>query len=402
MFWFCGYRLACFLGSNSMTPIQPLQNVRVLDLTQVFAGPYCTYQLALLGAQVIKVEPPGGEMTRYGGALPELSKQGLGLSFCTQNAQKNCVEMDLKDPVHLGKVLDLAAEADIFVQNYRPGVAQRLGLGEKALAAVNPRLVYCSISAYGDVGPIGHRPAYDHVVQAMSGIMSTTGTDEMGPVKVGAPYIDYATGLNAAFAVMAGLRQRDITGEFQHVDVSMLDTAMMMMANNLVTVATTGEDLPKLGNEAASRAPSSGCFATQGGELLMLAANNQRQFGDLCEVLGHAEWAEDPRWVEPQVRAANQDALRELFESVFLCKPAHQWEILLDQAGVPASRVRKLSETVAEGQLQARGLLTTLTVGNDATPVSLPGIGFRLNRVSLTPDRPPRSVGANDAEWRSD
>lgn len=402
MFWFCGYRLACFLGSNSMTPIQPLQNVRVLDLTQVFAGPYCTYQLALLGAQVIKVEPPGGEMTRYGGALPELSKQGLGLSFCTQNAQKNCVEMDLKDPVHLGKVLDLAAEADIFVQNYRPGVAQRLGLGEKALAAVNPRLVYCSISAYGDVGPIGHRPAYDHVVQAMSGIMSTTGTDEMGPVKVGAPYIDYATGLNAAFAVMAGLRQRDITGEFQHVDVSMLDTAMMMMANNLVTVATTGEDLPKLGNEAASRAPSSGCFATQGGELLMLAANNQRQFGDLCEVLGHAEWAEDPRWVEPQERAANQDALRELFESVFLSKPAHQWEILLDQAGVPASRVRKLSETVAEGQLQARGLLTTLTVGNDATPVSLPGIGFRLNRVSLTPDRPPRSVGANDAEWRSD
>ena len=385
-----------------MTCIQPLQNIRVLDLTQVFAGPYCTYQLALLGAQVIKVEPPGGEMTRYAGALPELSKQGLGLMFCTQNAQKNCVEMDLKDPVQVAKVLDLVAEADIFIQNYRPGVAQRLGLGEEALAAVNPRLVYCSISAYGEVGPIGHRPAYDHVVQAMSGIMSTTGTDEMGPVKVGAPYIDYATGLNAAFAVMAGLRQRDLTGEFQHVDVSMLDTAMTMMANNLVTVATTGEDLPKLGNEAASRAPSSGCFATQGGELLMLAANNQRQFADLCEVLGHSEWAQDPRWAEPRARAANQDALRALFESVFLSKSASEWESLLDQAGVPASRVRKLSETVAEGQLQARGLLKTLAVGDDATPVSLPGIGFRLNRVSLTPDRPPRAVGANDAQWWSD
>lgn len=385
-----------------MTCIQPLQNIRVLDLTQVFAGPYCTYQLALLGAQVIKVEPPGGEMTRYAGALPELSKQGLGLSFCTQNAQKNCVEMDLKDPVQVAKVLDLVAEADIFIQNYRPGVAQRLGLGEEALAAVNPRLVYCSISAYGEVGPIGHRPAYDHVVQAMSGIMSTTGTDEMGPVKVGAPYIDYATGLNAAFAVMAGLRQRDLTGEFQHVDVSMLDTAMTMMANNLVTVATTGEDLPKLGNEAASRAPSSGCFATQGGELLMLAANNQRQFADLCEVLGHSEWAQDPRWAEPRARAANQDALRALFESALLSKSASEWESLLDQAGVPASRVRKLSETVAEGQLQARGLLKTLAVGDDATPVSLPGIGFRLNRVSLTPDRPPQAVGANDAQWWSD
>ena len=382
-----------------MNSIQPLQNVRVLDLTQVFAGPYCTYQLALLGAQVIKVEPPGGEMTRYGGALPELSKQGLGLSFCTQNAQKNCIEMDLKDPVQVAKVLELAAEADIFVQNYRPGVAKRLGLGEGALAAVNPRLVYCSISAYGEVGPIGHRPAYDHVVQAMSGIMNTTGTDEMGPVKVGAPYIDYATGLNAAFAVMAGLRARDLTGAFQYVDVSMLDTAMTMMANNLVTVATTGQDLPTLGDDAASRAPLSHSCATRGGELLMLAANNERQFADLCEVLGHSEWAQDPRWAEPRARAANQDALREIFESAFLAKSALEWETLLDQAGVPASRVRKLSETVTEGQLQARGLLKTLTVGDDATPVSLPGIGFRLNRVSLTPDRPPRAVGANDAEW---
>ena len=385
-----------------MDSTQPLKRIRVIDLTQVFAGPYCTYQLALLGAQVIKVEPPGGEMTRYGGALPELAEQGLGLSFCTQNAQKNCIELDLKDSRHVAKVLDLAAEADIFIQNYRPGVAQRLGLGEGALAAVNPRLVYCSISAYGEVGPIGHRPAYDHVVQAMSGIMSTTGTDEMGPVKVGAPYIDYATGLNAAFAVMAGLRQRDLTGEFQRVDVSMLDTAMTMMANNLVTVATTGEDMPKLGNEAASRAPSSGCYATQGGDLLMLAANNQRQFVNLCEVLGHPEWAADPRWAEPRARAANQDALRELFKSSFLSKPADEWESLLDQTGVPASRVRKLSETVAEGQLQARGLLTTLPVGKDATPVSLPGIGFRLNRASLTPDRPPRALGADDARWWSD
>ena len=206
-----------------MSSSLPLASIRALDLTQVFAGPYCTYQLALLGAQVIKVEPPGGEMRRYGGALPELSKQGLGLSFCTQNAQKSCVELDLKQPDQLAQVLALAAEADVFVQNFRPGVARRLGLGEGVLAQINPRLVYCSISAYGDVGPIGHRPAYDHVVQAMSGIMNTTGTEAMGPVKVGAPYVDYATGLNAAFAVLAGLRQRDITSKFQHVDVSMLE-----------------------------------------------------------------------------------------------------------------------------------------------------------------------------------
>lgn len=377
----------------------PLQNIRVLDLTQVFAGPYCTYQLALLGAQVIKIEPPGGEMTRYGGALPELSKQGLGLSFCTQNAQKNCVELDLKKPEDVAQVLALAAEADVFVQNFRPGVARRLGLGEDALAAVNSRLVYCSISAYGEVGPIGHRPAYDHVVQAMSGIMCTTGSDDMGPVKVGAPYIDYATGLNAAFAVMAGLRQRDQDGKFQLVDVSMLDTAMTMMANNLVTVATTGKDLPKLGNEAASRAPSSGCFVTQCGGLLMLAANNERQFADLCHVLKHPQWSADPRWADPIARRDNQEALRELFEQVFLTAPATHWEALLDAAGVPASRVRRLSETVAEGQLQARGMLSELEVGEDATLVSLPGVGFRLNGASLIPDQPPRPAGADAPKW---
>lgn len=382
-----------------MSSSLPLETIRVLDLTQVFAGPYCTYQLALLGAQVIKVEPPGGEMTRYGGALPELSKQGLGLSFCTQNAQKSCVELDLKQPDQLAQVLALAAEADVFVQNFRPGVARRLGLGEGVLAQINPRLVYCSISAYGDVGPIGHRPAYDHVVQAMSGIMNTTGTEAMGPVKVGAPYVDYATGLNAAFAVLAGLRQRDITGEFQHVDVSMLDTAMTMMANNLVSVATTGQDLPKLGNEAASRAPSSGCFATQDGSLLMLAANNERQFADLCRVLGHPEWVDDPRWRNPANRAANQNTLRELFEAEFLLESAAHWERLLDQAGIPASRVRKLSETLTEGQPQARGLLRTLPVGEAETPVSLPGIGFKLNGASLLPDRPPRSVGADRPQW---
>lgn len=339
-------------------------------------------------------------MTRYGGALPELSKQGLGLSFCTQNAQKHCVELDLKDPQQLAKVLSLVAEADVFVQNFRPGVARRLGLGEDVLAEVNSRLVYCSISAYGDVGPIGHRPAYDHVVQAMSGIMCTTGTNAMGPVKVGAPYIDYATGLNAAFAVMAGLRQRDQSGEFQHVDVAMLDTAMTMMANNLVTVASTGDDLPKLGNEAASRAPSSGCFATQDGSLLMLAANNERQFQDLCAVLGHPEWTNDPRWANPMLRIANQEALRGLFEDEFLSKPATTWEALLDKAGVPASRVRTLSETLAEGQLQARGMLQSLPVGAEQTEVSLPGVGFRMNGQSLVPDSAPRRAGADSPHWQ--
>ena len=264
----------------------PLKGIRVLDLTQVFAGPYCTYELALLGADIIKVEPPGGEQTRFGGAIAELNEQRLGLSFCAQNANKDCIEIDLKTEEGVEAILTLADEVDVFVQNFRPGVIERLGLGEKVIRARNPEIIYCSISAYGGDGPIGHRPAYDHVVQAMSGIMSTTGTEEMGPTKVGAPYIDYATGLNSAFAILAALLEKNRTGKGQLVDISMLDTALNLMANNLVTVATTGRDMPKLGNEAASRAPSSGCFETKDGSLLMLAANNEKQFIAVCKALG--------------------------------------------------------------------------------------------------------------------
>ena len=377
----------------------PLAGITVIDLTQVFAGPYCTYQLALLGAKVIKIEPPGGEMTRYGGALRDLADEGLGLAFCTQNADKDCVEIDLKQPAGIAKVLELTADADIFVQNYRPGVAARLGLGEGAVRGANPNIVYCSISAYGGEGPVGHRPAYDHVVQAMSGIMQTTGTEDMGPVKVGAPYVDYATGLNAAFAIMAALRERDRTAAPQTVNVAMLDTALNLMANNLVTTATTGNETPKLGNEAASRAPSSGCFEAGDGVLLMLAANNERQFADLCSVLGHPEWVEDERWRQPRQRAENQQALRALIENVFRHRSAAEWETLLDQAGVPASRVRSVGEVLAEGQPESRDLLRELPVGTRATSVSLPAIGFRLNGDSLQPQQPPRNSGQDNDKY---
>ena len=371
----------------------PLTGVTVVDLTQVLAGPYCTYQLALLGAKVIKIEPPGGEMTRMGGALSELSNQNIGLSFCTQNADKDCVELDLKQSENVSKVLGLISTADVFVQNYRPGVADRLGFSVESVREVNPKIVYCSISAYGGEGPIGHRPAYDHVVQAMSGIMSTTGPDDAGPIKVGAPYIDYATGLNAAFAIMAGLRERDRTDDFQLVDVAMLDTALNLMANNVVATANTGVDLPKLGNEAASRAPSSGCFVTADGSLIMLAANNERQFDLLCSVLGHSEWAKDPRWENPLVRSKNQDALRDELDQVFLTRTAKEWETLLDVVGVPSSRVRKLGELIGEGQPDARGLLGKVRVGENQTPVQLPAIGFRLNGDSLKPLNAPKTLG---------
>ena len=383
-----------------MTRPSPLSGLRVIDMTHVLAGPYCTYQLALLGAEVVKIEAPGGELVRYGGARRDLGEQGLGLTFCVQNSDKQFLEIDLKDPAGVDAVLDLVERADVFVQNFRPGVAERLGLGVAAAQARNPTLVYCSISAYGADGPLGGRPAYDHVVQAMSGIMETTGFVDEPPLKVGAPYVDYATGLNAAFAILAALRERDRTGAPQVVDVSMLDTALNLMASNLSHVATTGADLPKLGNEAASRAPSSGFFADNSGGYLVLAANTQRQFEDLCTAIGHPEWVTDERWSEHASRQQHQAELRARLEQVFATDSAQVWEDTLTRHGVPASRVRKLSDVINEGQPTARGLLHTVQVGSAETPVQVPGIGFQLNGHSLGPTRPPKPVGHDNTRPR--
>ena len=232
--------------------------------------------------------------------------------------------------------------------------------------------------------------------------MSTTGTDEMGPVKVGAPYIDYATGLNAAFAVMAALRQRDLTGEFQLVDVSMLDTAMTMMANNLVTVATTGKDLPKLGNEAASRAPSSGCFATQGGDLLMLAAiiNGSSQiFARYWGILnGSKTRAGRNREHVLPIKTPCVSCLNLCFCPSRPKNGKRYWIRPVYPRVACASSVKPSPEV----SFKPAGFAPLECWRRCKVPVSLPGIGFRLNRASLTPDRPPRAVGGDDAAWRSD
>jgi crotonobetainyl-CoA:carnitine CoA-transferase CaiB-like acyl-CoA transferase len=223
----------------------PLNGCRILDLTHVLAGPYCTQLLALLGAEVIKIEPPdSGDMTRRGGPIPSLNQQGRGLGFCAQNADKASLTVNLKSPAGLDIVKRLVAEADVFVENYRPGVAERLGIGYSALLEINPQLVYVSLTAYGQDGPIGHRPAFDHVVQAMSGIMETTGTDETGPIKVGAPYVDYATGQKGAFATLAAIMEQRRTGQPQRVDVAMLDSSLLLMANTLTATANTGRRPP--------------------------------------------------------------------------------------------------------------------------------------------------------------
>jgi len=374
---------------------QPLKGMRVVDLSQVLAGPYATYLLALMGAEVIKIEKPGeGDWTRRTGLTPDLAGQGMALNFLTQNGGKKSVTLNLKTAEGKEIARKLAASANVFVENFKPGVAARLGFGFEEVRALRSDIVYCSISAFGQNGPMSPRPAYDHVIQGMCGIMLTTGKPGGGPTKVGAPYVDFATGMNAAMAVMAGLMEVQRTGAAVQVDVAMLDTALMLMASLMTQHMTAGWKPAQNGNEAWSASPSSGAFETARGTL-MLAANNEPQFRKLCTAVNRRDILEDPRWSTPEARKQNGAALRETLNRTFLTGTAEEWEALLEQAEVPAAKVRSLNETLAEPQIAARGLLSEIDLAGSGQKVHLPSMSFRANGESVAPQSPPPALGAD-------
>ena len=374
---------------------QPLSGLRVIDLTQVLAGPYAAYQLGLMGAEVLKIETPGvGDWSRDKGHLPGLNAEGMGLTYLTQNANKKSVTLNLKTAEGVDILKRLVRDADVFIENFRPGTIRRLGLSFDVLREINPRIVYCSISAFGQDGEMSHRPAYDHVIQGMSGIMKTTGTVDTGPQKVGAPYVDYATGLNAAFAIVSALHETRRTGEAVHLDVAMLDTSMLLMAS-LVTSHLTGGWMPKpAGNEAWSQSPSSGAFETADG-LLMVAANNDRQFRALCGGLGRPDLCEDPRWRDAEARQENAAALRAELVSIFLTRSALEWEKMLDAAGAPAAKVRSLDETLAEAHAATRAFAYPVHWAREPHDIHLPTLGFKVNGEVVPPTVAPPELGAD-------
>ena len=374
---------------------QPLAGVRVIDLTQVLAGPYAAYQLGLMGAEVLKIEAPGvGDWSRDKGLLPELNARGMGLAYLTQNANKKSVALNLKSSEGVEILKRLIADADVFIENFRPGTIDRLGLSFDVVREINPRIVYCSISAFGQDGEMSRRPAYDHVVQGMSGIMKTTGTVETGPQKVGAPYVDYATGLNAAFAIVSALHETKRTGEAVYLDVAMLDTSMLLMAS-LVTSHLTGGWMPKpAGNEAWSQSPSSGAFETEDG-LLMVAANNDKQFRALCAGLGRRDLLDDARFSSPAARQANAAELRAELVRIFHAGRALDWEKALDAAGVPAAKVRSLDEVLAESHAQTREFVRAMPWDGELREVHLPTLGFKVNGEVIAATVAPPELGGD-------
>ncbi|MEL6335201.1 MAG: CoA transferase [Pseudomonadota bacterium] len=377
---------------------QPLKGMRVIDLSQVLAGPFATYQLGLMGAEVIKIENPnGGDWTRIGDWVPDLAEERMGMAYVVQNANKKSVVIDLKTPDGLAVVRRLIEGADVFVENFKPGVAARLGLGFETVKKVNPKIVYCSVSAFGQDGPFSDRPSYDHIVQGMCGIMLTTGEPGAGPTKVGSPYVDYATGMNAGMAVLAGLLEVQRTGEAVQLDVAMLDTALMLMTALMSRTLSTDWTPQRSGNEAWSASPSSGAFETADG-IVMLAANNPPQFGRMCRAMGREDILHDDRWSTAAGRKTNAKQLRETLNETFLTRTAAEWEAVLSAASVPAGRIRSLDEILAEEHVATRGLTSAVEIAEYDRPIHIPAMTFKANGQNHPNTRAPSHLGADTEE----
>lgn len=369
---------------------RPFEGIRIIDATHVLAGPFAAYQLALLGAEVIKVEhPEDPDQSRGSGGDWDLNRAGMGTYFLTQGSNKRSLTLDLKQEAAREVFRKLVAEADVLVENYRPGAFEALGLGYEALSALNPRLIYCSISAFGQTGPRGGQTAYDHVIQATSGIMACTGTPEVNPVKLGAPAIDYATGTMGAFALSAALFQRERTGRGQRIDLAMLDVAMMMMASHVTAHSRTGKSARPRGNEHEYATNSA--YATKDG-MVMLGASNLRQQKRLWAALGRPEMAKATNEERVAGRAAEAAVLRE----VMATRSADEWEVFLQSRHVPAGRVRRMDETLADPQLAARGLTHRFEEAEGvAGPFTVPVAAFGFAHGGPRVDAPPRPLGAD-------
>ena len=354
--------------------IKPLSDKKVIDLTHVLAGPYCTYQLGLLGAEVIKVESPRGDMTRPWGGEEEQINLGLGTGFVAQNAGKRSIVIDIKDPRGSAIVQDLVKTADIFVENYRPGKMLECGLDFDKLSSINSELIYTSISAFGQNGPHGHRPGFDDVIQATSGFMSINVRGD-GPIRTGGPVLDYATGMHATSAVLAALMLLEKTGKGQHIAISMQDVTMLLMNRHTSIAATTGVPLPPLQDREG---PLLGRYLTRDG-YVMLAGYRARHKRTILEALGLAEYS--------SMSSAQLNSLSEQIESdverVLKSKTTAEWDEVFSKFGVVAGGVKDLIEVLATGQPEARDLLTTVNSSFGNHQVST--IGYKINDSTLKP-----------------
>ncbi|WP_422368435.1 CaiB/BaiF CoA transferase family protein [Pelagibius sp.] len=380
-----------------------LKGIRVLDLTNVLAGPFCCHQLAHMGAEVIKVEVPGsGDLARQLGADADLNAGLMGVSFLAQNAGKRSLTLNLKNKKGKALFRRLVASAEVVVENFRPGVMDRLGLGFDTLKQDRSDLVYCAISGFGQEGPLSDLPAYDQIIQGMSGVMSITGDAETAPYRVGYPIADTIGGMTAAFAIAATLARRGgAKRKACFIDVSMLEATLATMGWVVSNFLIAGRRPTAMGNENMTASPS-GTFRTGDG-LLNIAANKQEQFEAVCRVVGRGELAADPRFATRQERLTRRGELKVILEEALSSRSAADWQQALNDQGVPAGRVLTVPEALTEPQVRDRGMVAVFDdvpgVGRDIRVVRT---GFKVNGAAPSVHQPPPQLGAHTAEILSE
>ena len=338
-----------------------LSGVRVLDLTNVLSGPFATLHLALLGAEVIKIENPAdGDLARKLGSVPKYNQMLMGTSFLAQNANKKSITLNLKSPAGKEIFRKLAATADVVVENFRPDVMKRLGLGYDDLKVINPRLVYCAISGFGQTGPDALKPAYDQIIQGLSGEMAINGDERLHPLRAGFPVCDTVGGLNAAFAMMAAVYHRERTGEGQFIDVALLDSIMPLMGWVVANLMIGKQPPVLMGNDNFTAAPS-GVFRTKDG-FINIAANKQEQWESVADVLDLPLLKSDPRFHERDTRKKNRKILPPLLEEKLMGRETAFWVEELNAHDVPAGAILTLDAAVSQEQIRHRKTFNTVAV----------------------------------------
>jgi formyl-CoA transferase len=357
---------------------KPLEGIRVLDLSRVLAGPWCTQLLADLGAEVIKIERPGsGDDTRHWG--PPWHGEGearVAAYFLSCNRGKKSAAIDFSRPEGATLVRDLAARADVVVENFKVGGLNKFGLDAQSLRAGDPRLIYASITGFGQDGPYADRAGYDYIIQAMGGLMSITGLPDGQPggqpMRVGVAVVDLFTGLYTSVAILAALYRREKSGEGAHIDSALFDTQLAMLANQASNALISGEDPPRQGNTHPNIVPYQPFAAAD--QPIIIAVGNDRQFAKLARMCGHPEWATDERFVSNSARVANRDEMVRLVSECIAARPAAEWLAQLEAAGIPAGPINTITQALSDVQAQHRAMVRTMAgIPVVGSPVRLDG-----------------------------
>jgi crotonobetainyl-CoA:carnitine CoA-transferase CaiB-like acyl-CoA transferase len=374
---------------------KPFAGVKILDFTRVLAGPYASYQLALLGADVIKIESREGDDMRYGNRANDWEKRGLAAPWVAVNAGKRSITMDLKQPKAIEVVKRLVPKVDVVMENFRPGVMDKLGIGYETLKQINPRLIYCAVSGFGQVGPDKGTAAFDGMIQAMSGLMSITGFPSNGPTRVGFAGADVMSGFTAAFGVASALYQRTHTGKGQLVDVAMIDAVTGFLAQQFTEHLMTGRVHEQAQNLSVTRKPTGNLFKTKDG-WMVLAVMTDPQFRRLMKQLGREDVLAEPKFKDWPTRIANNTALHGIVEDAMKQRTSAEWADIFAKNDIPAGRVLSIPETVKLDHYGRRTILQT--VETEHGPITVVGSGFRMEHDGGSIDRPPAKLGEHTDE----